>query len=628
MNLRNYGFVFIGSALLAVYTLTEFGFQNLEGRRHAIDKARNTYIKSLTETKAQLAAQLHDLAHDAILVSNLGAKLSYSVSHALETEIHAGTFDFYVIFDEACKPIAKTLSVPVPPGLCQKNTKEGVWRWLTIDNKPLLFLLKTRTDLDKPFSIGGGRYLNETWASSYPTLLSRLRAADLTWDAYVSHPFCKWAKICGEFNASVLTEGLDAQGIEHASLISKSKLFPLFRPWLIGRHPLHNPLALPLLFFIFLMLLCELLQRRFSKTKQEETQQKFMQWCESPLKGRVQTPEFPWLQKAQDTLVSLMVHCANRTTELTQTCHSQQHDLMILKSNLEEKERLLSENIPHNVLSEYIARSGNSVETMVSSFLEGGVDIESILEKGLLPVSRKMMDMLKIWQSGILTRGERPFIRSLYEQESRQGGGETLLFSELNRLFSYAEQMNTAALHALTLMKRVQNEEGEASKILASWSMLAYKLHDSRLRLNKICEASLELLQTQSSQRISFLSNLPSDFTLNLPVPTLLGSLFMLFSAMKEGLRNAENESLVFQMHKRHKLEDFVLAISVTNERGKPILCIPKESILNRVTETLKPWGILCQDIHRPEGGTYVVVRGNVSLSHSMGLDVSHTLKG
>jgi len=616
MNIRKNGFVLLMSFLVLVLAASELGTRYLESQRNAVSDARSAYISALTFTKAQLASHLYDIAHDPLLVANLNAQLPYSISRSLESEIHPGTFDFYVLFDSDCKPIAKTLSTPVPPGLCQKNKSEQ-WRWVSVNGRPLLYLLVGRSNLEKPFFLGAGRFTNENWIASFPTLNSKLTAANLSLGQDPQRRLCKWPSLCSEFHSSAWTEGKDENNRGLASLISKNRLFPLLRPWLFGEQPLDNAFALPILIFMFALLSLSFLSNRFSKTKAEEDITKFLKWCQSPLSGRVQTPEMRWLQKAQESLLSVLTQCANRCSELNKQNEKYEQSLLSLQTALQVSERKLSEHIPHEVLSSHIANSGKRVRDILDLFVEDTADLLSVFEKGLLPQSRRLLDFIKVWQNGIAMRGERHYMRSLYEQAGKEEG-ETLLLSELNKFFAYAEHIHSTSIQCLSLVKEVQSKEGDAVKILEHWFMLATKVKDPHLKLNRIGEVSAALLQVNSQQRISFLSNLPAEFTLKLPVPTLLGTFLMLFTSMKEGMRNAQDESLVFQIHKRQKQDEFILALSVTNDRGKFLLCIPQEDLLQRCVEILKPWGIQCQDIHRPEGGSYIVVRGNYSLTGAL----------
>jgi len=612
MNIRKNGFVLLAVSLGFVFAVSELCTRYLEKSRSAVHEAQLAYVTALAQTRAQLASHLFDLVHDPVLISNLNAQLSYSISRSLEGEIHPGSLDFFVIFDADCKPIVKTMSTPVPAGLCQKNNKDQ-WLWTSVSDKPLLFLLKSRSDLEKPFYIGAGRFLNDTWGASFPMLLPKLEAADLIWGSGISKTLCKGLHLCSEFHRNAWVDGRDAEGTALASLISLNRLFPILRPWLISTKPLSNPFALPLIIFISLLCILEALQRRFSKTKTDEERIQFLRWCKQPLLGRVRTPEMKWLQTAQESLLTTLNQCANRCSELTKASEKYEQVLLGLKAELAECERKLSEHIPYQVLSMHIASSGSKVQQTLASFQEGTADLASMLDKGLLTQNRKMLELVKLWQNGIALRGERHFMRSLYEQEGKQEG-ESLLRAELNKLFSIAEHISSLSLHCLSLLREIQIKESSTASIVEHWSMLAGKVQDSHLKLSKIGEVAAALLQADSPQRVSFLSNLPHEFKLNLPVPTLLGTFLMLFTAMKEGTRDAKDETLVFQVHKRQKLDQFILALSLTNERGRALLCQPKEELLQRVVELLKPWGIQCQDIRRPEGGSYIIIRGSSSL--------------
>lgn len=616
MNIRKNGFVLLASFLAIVLVLSELGARYIERTRIVVNEARNAYIAALMQTRAQLSSHLHDLVRDPVLLSNFNSQLSYSMSRSLEGEIHPGTFDFYVLFDSECKPLVKTLSTPVPPGLCQK-TKMGKWQWISVNGRPLLFLLKSRSDVDKPFSLGAGRFINEYWAASFPSLLSKLEAASLKLGRDPEQRLCKGFRLCSEFHTSAWSDGFDENKDALASLVSQNRIFPLLRPWLLSYEPVDNTPGLPLALLIIFFLAMHSLRARFAQTKTEEEKQRFLRWCQSPLSGHFRTPEMRWLEKAQESLIAVVTQCAHRNSELTKASEHYEKNIASLKAALQESERKLGEHIPHEVLSSHIAHSSQSVRDILSIFLEETGDLASILEKGLLPHSRKMMDVIKLWQNGINVRGERNFMRSLYEQPGKEEG-ETLLRSEMNKLFAMAETIHSTSLHSLNLVKQVQDKEGNAVKVLELWSMLAGKVNDPTLKLNRIGETSAALLQVSSLNRVSFLSNLPAEFTLKLPVPTLLGTFLMLFTSMKDGLRDAKDESLVFQIHKRQKQEEFILALSVTNERGKVLLCVPQEDLLKRAMDLLKPWGIQCQDIHRPEGGSYIVVRGSYSLTGTL----------
>lgn len=612
MNVRKNGSVLLVIFLASLFVLSEFSIRYFEKIRSAVDEARKAYISALKQTQVELANQLYEVSHDSVLISDLNSQLSYSISRTLESEIHPGSFDFYVIFDASCKPIAKTLSIPVPPGLCQKE-QSNTWQWLSVQNKPLLFLLKSRTDLDKPFFIGAGRFLSESWARSFPGLLSKLELADLKWGSSDKKNLCPWS-FCSEFNSTAWIDGRSESGPALASLLSKSKLFPLLRPWLVGQEALENPLAFPVFVLIFALCLLEILKKRFSKTKEDEDKKRFLQWCEHPLNGRVPTPSFAWLEKAQDLLVSVVANSANRCSEFAKASARQEQEIVNLQKRLEESEHKLSEFIPQNILSTHIAYSGSRVQVRFENLVEATADLNSLLEKGILSTNRKLMELVRSWQNGISVRGERSYFRSLYEQKGKEEG-ETLLRSEVNRLFSFAEQMSVSVMHSVSLARKILEEEAQTSKILENWSYLALKIQDPHLTLNRIGEASAALLQLNSPQRVSFLSNLPSAFTLQLPISTLLGTFFILFSSMKEGVRDTD-ESLVFQIHKRQKQDQFILALSLTNERGKTLLCHPEEEGLEQVRDLLKPWGMQCQEIHRPEGGSYLVLKGGSSLAH------------
>src|SRR4051812_44688670 len=100
MNVRKNGFVLIAGSLAIFLGLSEWVTRYLEESRRDIHEARLSYIRALSQTRVQLANHLYDIAHDPVLISNLAGKLSYSISRTLEGEIHPGTFDFYVVFDE------------------------------------------------------------------------------------------------------------------------------------------------------------------------------------------------------------------------------------------------------------------------------------------------------------------------------------------------------------------------------------------------------------------------------------------------------------------------------------------------------------------------------------------------
>ncbi len=613
MNIRKYGLLRISVVLVLTLAASEAVVRKLENSRHAISKARSSYISGLAQTRAQLASQLYELTHDPVLISNLNGQLSYSVSRSLEGEIHPGSFDFYIIFDENCHPVAKSTFFPIPTGLCQKSATDH-WRWYSLDNKPAMFLLKSRTDIDKPFYIGAGRFLSKDWLHSFPGLEGELERAHLATGVFSKPALCRWPRICSEFNASAWVEGRDANGLALASLLSKNRSFSFLRPWLVSAKPLSNPLALPLLLLIGLAGILEFVRRRFVHTKIQETHDLFLKWCQNPLDSQLSTPFVPWLQRAQKSLMTVVKQCADRNSALAKKIDELEHEHLCIKEKLSDNERALSEHIPYSVLSTHIARSGTSVQQALAAAHDGSRDLASVLEKGVLSVNRKILDLLRVWQNGITMRGERHYMRSLYEQEGRQEG-ESLLRSEINRLYSLAEQSGDAVLHALGLVKRLQVHEHETSTVIDAWSQLAGKISDPTLSLAKIGETAAAIIQVERKQRVAFVSKFTPGLALALPVPTVLSAFFLLFKAIKEGLRDVgEDETLIYQAHKRQKQDQFILALSITNERGKVPVCVPQEDLLARASQMLQAWDIQCQAIHRPESGAYLILRGKASL--------------
>ena len=592
----------------AFAVVCEYSVHTLEQTRQKIQNARNSYIQALTQTRAQLAHQLKSLASDPVLISDLNAQLSYSIARTLESEVHPSSFDFYAVFDSSCKPLAKTNIIPVPQGLCHPKLVTNTWRWMSVNQKPLLYMVRSRSNGDKPFSIAAGRFLNESWLQAFPQLSNQLKEAELAWGLPSQAPLCQWTRYCKEFTHNVWIEGQDETGVGLASLVSQSKLFPLLRPWLLSPQPLQNPLGPALVFLFFVFLGLEFFSRRLQKTRQEENKQRFLNWCTQPLSGRAVTPEFPWLETAQNSLASVLTSGANRCSELAQANEHYLREHTRLSTALAESREKLCVQDPHKVLASQIADSAPKVQGTVSGLMEANADLISLLEKGLVPPNRKLLEMIKTWQNGMSVRGERYFMRSLYEEPGREEG-ESLLKSELKRLFSYAEQMQGVLIHILNLGHQIEAMETQTLKFLENWTLLAVRLHSQELPLNKVGEAAVGLLENKNMQRLSFISSVPSNFSLQIPTQLLLSLLYQVFSAMKDGARHANDETLVFQMHKRHKQEQCVLAFSITNERGKPVVSHPSDEKLEEIEETFNTWGIQCQEIFRPDGGTYVVVK-------------------
>ncbi len=613
MNIRKFGLVRIAMILVVILVCSEFFVQQLERSRLAIAEARRSYIAALAQTRSQLASQLQEMTHDPVLISNLSGQLSYSVSRSLDGELYPGTFDFYVIFDENCRPIAKSTVLPMPSGLCQKNASDQ-WRWYSLDQKPAMFLLKNRLDLEKPFYIGAGRFLSNDWIRSVPGLQSSLQNAGLLSGALTSQALCRWPRMCSEFNNSALVEGRDANGLALASLTSKHKTFSVLRPWLLAAQPLTNPLTIPILFLLCVIFIMEWSRRRFLQSQIRENEASFLEWCQSPLASNVATPYVPALEAAQKSLQSVLRHCADRGSELAKKIETLENDQLDLKDKLTEAQRNLSEHIPYSVLSAHIMRTGASVQQMLSSALELSRDVAGVVDKGFLSSNRKITDLLKTWQNGIAVRGERHYMRSLYEQEGRQEG-ETLLKSEINRLCSLSEQNGDSAVHTLSLIKSCQQQEEDTLRVIEAWSALASRVSDPTLSFSKIADSAASLVQLERKQRVAFVGKFAPSLILNMPVSTVLSTLLLIFIAMKDGLRDVEaDEILVYQAHKRQKQDEHVFAFSITNERGKVLTCHPTEVPLQRVADMLRPWGLQCQVIRRPESGAYVILRVKASL--------------
>ncbi len=592
-----------------ILLLNECWFVWLEQQRKRINEARTTYISALNQTKAQLANHLFELIHDSVFVSNLMGQQSYSVSRSLSGELQPGTLDFVIVFDGSCRFIYKTGTFTLPDTLCNKSSVDR-WQWFSLENKPMVFLLKEKTEAEKTFYIGAGRFLNTTWAKSFPLLMSQASRVGLKWGAFKSKPVCRGFEFCSELDSRVWSDGEDREKHAVASLVAVSSLYPFLRPWLNSPTPLANPWEFPLLLTIILLLAFEAYRVRKLERELTMDQQFFLRWCRGPSDERISTPALPFLEKAQDHILSFVRRSTDQTWDLAKQIGDLEQKFTQVQTKLKESQRKTSEYLPYLLLSNHIKVSYPAVDQVIGNFMEGAVDLASILDKGLIATNKKLSTVVRVWQEGIAVKGERLFFRSLYEKEG-DNDGESLLRSELTRIFALIQQISDLANYTASLARKIHSQENELGTILATWSQLAGRIGEPDPSFAKIGESAAALLQVERKKKVTFISKMPEHLSLALPQTVALGVFFLLFKAMQMGLQQEEG-TLIFRLHKRHRGGQSILALFVTNTQGKILICHPREDLLVQAGELLEPWDLRCEDILHPEGGAYVILRGSI----------------
>lgn len=581
----------------------------LEQQRKRVNDARGSYISALNQTKAQLANHLFELTHDSVFVSNLIGQQSYSVSRSLSGELQPGTLDFIIVFDGSCRFIYKTGTYTLPDTLCSKSSVDR-WQWFSLENKPMVFLLKEKTEAEKTFYIGAGRFLNAAWGKSFPLLASQTSRIGLKWGAYKGKPICRGFEFCSELDSRVWSDGEDHEKHAIASLVAISSYYPFLRPWLNSPAPISNPWKFPLLLAIFLLLAYEVYRTKKLERELSIGQQTFLRWCRGPNEERISTPALPFLEKSQEQILSFVRKSTDQAWDLAKQLGELEQKYVQLQAKLKDSQRKTSEYLPYLILSNHIKVSYITVDHVIGNFMEGAVDLASILDKGLIATNKKLSTMVRLWQEGIAAKGERLFFRSLYEKEG-ENDGESLLKSELAKMFALIQQISDLASYTASLARKIHSQENELGSVLATWSQLAGRIIDPEISFAKIGESAAALLQVERKKKVAFISKLPDHLSLALPQTVALGVFFLLFKAMQMGLQQEEG-TLIFRLHKRHRGGQSILALFVTNTQGKILICHPKEELLAQAGELLEPWDLRCEDILHPEGGAYVILRGSI----------------
>jgi hypothetical protein len=82
------------------------------------------------------------------------------------------------------------------------------------------------------------------------------------------------------------------------------------------------------------------------------------------------------------------------------------------------------------------------MDSLMQSFKEDALDLSSVISKGLITTNQQLLEWVKSWQDGVDKRGERQFMRLLYEKTNDAAEGSSLLRAELSKAFALVQQVS------------------------------------------------------------------------------------------------------------------------------------------------------------------------------------------
>ncbi|MBI2602874.1 MAG: hypothetical protein HYW48_07455 [Deltaproteobacteria bacterium] len=536
-------------ATILFFALSEYLLRALETKRRAFLKQTVIYETMFAQLSARLSSQAQELFEDRVLQSHLKSKLHHSVKKLLEAELRQESFDQVAVFDDACQLVAQAASGNVPTPSCEIGSTGG-WGRSPMKEGAFLFLRKGFLLDDATYYMSMGKVIP-------------------------AHP--------------------------NDSLVS----FPSFlRDRLRSPRPIRNPL-LPILFVWACFAIFALYQLRKRERKEKEQNESFLQWC----RERGAPNASGHLREAQALLRSQFEHSAAQMHALEIALDETQKKLGRAQQKLETTELQLSEVLPAAGLAQQITETGAYVHKMIVSFTDLTQELDEILDQGILPATHEMNELVQSWQKGIARKGPRDFFRFLRETQGRTG--KPLLEEDLEKVLRNNASLREATLQALLRSRSLRRKEAEAGGILLVWAKLAGALlgNSQPATWEQVAEWALTLLGAGRKELLKLHSQLPADlYVPDLPLATVLSGIYHLFAALRKGLKEPCSP-LTFQLHMRERHNEKLIAMSLVADDGSTLKSIPDEEELKLAVQHLAPWGMSCQSIARPEGGSYVILR-------------------
>lgn len=598
----------LGLSILLI--LSEILFHFLEEKRQDINKARHLFLNSVNLSQSQIAGALKELSQDPIFLSKLNGTQTYSLTKYLENKVHPGTFDFLTLYNSSCEKISKTKFSSISKSDCESSSLEK-WLSFSYGDQSILSIKKKILRYGKVYYLEGGKILDKEWAKSHPELFPSLEKAVLSWGPSTTEKHCFLNILCKNSSETLWSLGTHLQS--NLSLNSNTFYFSFFKNRLLKDEPSTNTLSIFLLFSIILLLFFYYSQKSLESYNFRKDLKNFLRWSREPSKALENPIKLKWMRTSQKKLYSFYKSQEERIRDLEKSENALQEEIISLNKLLSQKEREVSNNIPNTILSEYISSSGSQIIRNLESCVESEKDLKSIIEQSLIPHNLLLLERLNFWKKGIEKRGERFFIKSLYEEDTPTG--ENLLKHDIHSFFKRTEFLNSTLYQLLNLTKNSANIEQKSLNTLNSWKELSQKVQLSgSKRIQDIAESALALLKAHSQEPLEVLCSFSPKTTLDLPAPTMLSVFFLIFRSLLKVPKNLPKSSYIFQMHRRVKEDSFVLAISLTNEKGEVLKSYPSESSLLDIQKILKTWKVLCQLIQKPEEGTYILLTGSKRL--------------
>lgn len=561
--------------LLVCLSLSAWGL-NLEKQAHQrlleLANARASYQLALAGTKSRLSALVGNVASDTVLQQSVNWRLQHSVQGALQGRLKEGGVDQIALFDKACNDLghaslSKALTLSCQTQQSVSNNSENYF-WLSDTDTPILGL--ARRPAAGPASEGlvvATVHLDAAWLQASGDLSQILTTSDLA--------------IGGKAGTIVFEESPTAAGAApplKATRMSDRLLLSAGGTRVATEGALvWGPLAGAFMGACWLFM-----QGRQTRRRTERLLGEHLHWCRSVALVRETDSEGPEarlelqsvLEKTRQTVDSLLADKSDLTASLSQKNEALQGQVRQLAKDLETQRLHLSQLAELDSLSVQLQRTSGAFLRKMLELREAAADLHSLMGQGLLGESKKLSAALMTWQTGIVERGARKFIRSLAETASTTGT-DTALDEQLQNLIRMSQDISSLASSGSEFAQSIDQAAVFAARLAEIWEGLSIRSDDSNcLSLLDPLEDAKALVKLEFAD-VRFVEQVAEPPGFHLPKasrPAWTAAFYHLFLAMAE---IAHDGDAVIASRLRLDGGRRLLVLQVTNVAGKSL---PKRS--------------------------------------------------
>ncbi len=542
--------------------------KSINSRRVDVRSARTAYLKSLTETKTQLAGIITNVTNDTTLRQNMRWKLSNSVKRRLKISVQKGVLDQIHIWNDKCKLMASANLRNALPSDCPRSEKNGFamnkFIWSIVKDTPTLSVVKPLKSGKNTFYVMGMVQLGDNWLNVQGGLKRIYSKLDLT----LTHE----DSITG---AAIIREGIDVEGKSVATLGTQEFMDKFFGANILAAEPLDNPFFWPM--WILTVIFISMMWWQ-NKTWRQDTLFKeadFIKWCKSlspiaefamPGKkteghddGHDLRVAQKYVSQAIQTKNDAMRGAKRKRADLENTVNS-------LEAEIQSYQKRLAELAELDSLAIQLQRTTGSFLNKMEDLHTRSEDLSDILDTSVSVNSQTLNGLLGEWSRGIAERGTRKFIRGLGETEG-SNGFDTLLEEQVNTIIDISDSIIDGSINASINANELVELTCSASRIAGIWHRLALSSNEeNRLEvLTDSLEESQDLIHLEKELEGTDFRNLLNEADVRLlpkiPKTIWVSALYHVYLGMAEQIKDKSGFCIVSRLRAENARN--IIAISL-----------------------------------------------------------------